>query len=1387
MTRKRVGEGLLEAFSEPCRSATGAACIVHTEPVDKAGAAPTAARSSPKGGKQRRAKASEPASAVEPAAERPSSARPPRRSPHRPRRRAREAADEASDARSRAASRDSTRASRRRRAQRRVAGRRPGRRARRLRTEPRRAEVETSRRVRTSRGGLRRRRPASGEPAAARRRRDRAARPAAVVPAVRLGALPRPGRAVVCTTAHPVVGLIACQSVAVSPAIIRVEGSGSPRCTPSSRPAASSTRSPWATGRGREARRRARRRGRAPRAPAGRRRRRSPTTADSSPRSRSPAEVVAQTKGPKIRIHKFKNKTGYHKRQGHRQQLTQLKVTGISRRSKERIRHGTQEGRVQLPQRPRLERPVPRREALRRPDRQGRRDPRPPARHQVPPGRRRRPRQDDTLFALVAGACSSAPRAAARPSTSSRGGLTGPATDTPPGRARVQPGARPSPFRLTRRQEAHRWRVRRSRRAARLCRQRRARRRLHPPREVQAARRPGRRQRRPTAATSSSSSTRTCTRCSTSTTTRTRTAGNGKPGAGSNRNGAEGDDLELTVPDGTVVLDRRTARCSPTSPAPARASSPRRADAAGSATRRWPRPGARHPGFALLGEPGEARDVVLELKSVADVGLVGFPSAGKSSLIAAISAARPKIADYPFTTLVPNLGVVSAGDTTFTVADVPGLIPGAARGQGARAGLPAPRRALRGAAARPRLRDARAGPRSAQRPRRARGRAAPVRGHVRRAARPAPARRAEQDRRARGARAGRTRAPRPRGARAARCSRSRRCSHAGLRELTFALAERGRGRSRGPCPTRADPDRAAPQGRRRRRASPSSPTRPSRAGSSCAASKPERWVRQTDFDNDEAVGYLADRLARLGVEAELAQLGAERGAAVTIGDVTFDFEPTGGADDYRPTRRGTDRGCPVDRVRADERLRRRRPARLGRRGRRRRAMAPSPSHLVWSVSAPGIDHRGDGVESAMTASGAIANARRTVVKVGSSSLTSRRPPRPAPARRARRRARRRRGAGQQVVLVSSGAIAAGIGPLGLRARPRDLATQQAAASVGQLLLAERYAASFARLRPDGRPGAADRRRPAPARPLPQRRTAPSSGCSRSASSRSSTRTTPSPRTRSASATTTGSPRWSPTSSAPTRSSCSPTSTASTPASRGRPGAQFIADVRVARPTSPACDVSRSGSAGRHPAGCRPRSTPPRSRPAKASRSCSPPRPRIAAALLGRQPGTLFHPAGDRTASRLFWLRHATSPRGQLVLDAGRGRRDRPAPQSLLPAGVTAVSGEFDSGDPVELVGPDGVAVARGLVGYDAADLPGHARPQDRTTCPPSSAARSCTATTSSCCRSLIPSGECLSALPRAISREGRTSRGGQRRAMWICWRIRRAGLQTCGARSLRWQ
>src|SRR3954451_19907308 len=160
-----------------------------------------------------------------------------------------------------------------------------------------------------------------------------------------------------------------------------------------------------------------------------------------------------------------------------------------------------------------------------------------------------------------------------------------------------------------------------------------------------------------------------------------RKAENGAQGAGGHRNGSHGGDLVLPVPDGTVVRARDGEVL---------------ADMLGAGTELVVAQGGRGglgnaalasskrkaPGFALLGEPGEDREIRLELKVVADIGLVGFPSAGKSSLIAAISRARPKIADYPFTTLVPNLGVVSAGDTTFTVADVPGLIEGASEGRG---------------------------------------------------------------------------------------------------------------------------------------------------------------------------------------------------------------------------------------------------------------------------------------------------------------------------------------------------------------------------------------------------------------------------------------------------------------------------------------------------------------------------------------------------------------------------------------------------------------------------------------------------------------------------------------------------------------------------------
>ena len=240
------------------------------------------------------------------------------------------------------------------------------------------------------------------------------------------------------------------------------------------------------------------------------------------------------------------------------------------------------------------------------------------------------------------------------------------------------------------------------------------------------------------------------------------TAPSGKQGMGNNRDGAAGADLEVKVPDGTVVLDENGRLL---------------ADLVGAGTRFEAAAGGRGglgnaalasrarkaPGFALLGEPGQARDLTLELKTVADVGLVGFPSAGKSSLVSVISAAKPKIADYPFTTLAPNLGVVSAGEHTFTVADVPGLIPGASAGRGLGLEFSAAHRAVRGAGACRRLRHRRARPRPDLRYRRAGSR---TRGLYPHAARRCDARRsrraatgggAQQDRRAGGPRARRVR------------------------------------------------------------------------------------------------------------------------------------------------------------------------------------------------------------------------------------------------------------------------------------------------------------------------------------------------------------------------------------------------------------------------------------------------------------------------------------------------------------------------------------------------------------------------------------------------------------------------------------------------------
>ena len=337
----------------------------------------------------------------------------------------------------------------------------------------------------------------------------------------------------------------------------------------------------------------------------------------------------------------------------------------------------------------------------------------------------------------------------------------------------------------------------------------------------------------------------------------------------------------------------------------------------------------------------------------------------------------------------------------------------------------------------------------------------------------------------------------------------------------------------------------------------------------------------------------------------------------------------------------------------------------------------------------------------MTARDSIAVAQRTVVKVGSSSLTSRGQLDPQRLDAIVDALARRAAAGQQIVLVSSGAIAAGLGPLGLPARPRDLATQQAAASVGQLLLAERYAASFARyglrvgqvlltaddLHRRGHYRNADRtlERLLAFGVIPivnENDTVATHEIRFGDNDRLAALVAHLVHADAlvllsdVDGLYSGSPK--------------------------RPGATFIAEVESfadlegVKVSDKGSHVGSGGMVTKIDAAAVATSE---GIPVILAASDA-----IEAALRGES-GTLFHASGDRTASRLFWLRHATTPRGQLTLDAGAVVALVSKGASLLPAGITAVDGDFDSGDPVELIGPDGVAVARGLVGYDAADLP----------------------------------------------------------------------------------
>jgi GTP-binding protein len=157
----------------------------------------------------------------------------------------------------------------------------------------------------------------------------------------------------------------------------------------------------------------------------------------------------------------------------------------------------------------------------------------------------------------------------------------------------------------------------------------------------------------------------------------------GRHGEGNNRAGASGADLVLRVPLGTVVTDRDAGEALGDLTRPGERILAARGARGGRGNARFASSTHQAPRRADLGRPGQERWVHLELKLLADVGVIGFPNAGKSTLVSRLSAARPKIAEYPFTTLQPTLGIVGCGDgTSFVIADLPGLIPGASEGRG---------------------------------------------------------------------------------------------------------------------------------------------------------------------------------------------------------------------------------------------------------------------------------------------------------------------------------------------------------------------------------------------------------------------------------------------------------------------------------------------------------------------------------------------------------------------------------------------------------------------------------------------------------------------------------------------------------------------------------
>ena len=407
----------------------------------------------------------------------------------------------------------------------------------------------------------------------------------------------------------------------------------------------------------------------------------------------------------------------------------------------------------------------------------------------------------------------------------------------------------------------------------------------------------------------------------------------GANGAGDWRNGARGEDLVLEVPVGTVVRSEDgEVLADLTVPGTRFIAAEGGFGGLGNAALATAK--RKAPGFSLKGEPGEAHDLILELKSMADVGLVGFPSAGKSSLISVVSAAKPKIADYPFTTLAPNLGVVNVGHDTFTIADVPGLIPGASEGKGL--GLDFLRHIERTA----------------------------VLAHIVDVATMEPGRDPISDIEAleheldtyadaldmdSGLGDLRER-PRlvvlnkmdvPEAKELAEFLRAdveekfgwpvymtSTATREGLDELKWAMWDivKSTRKKRRTMPI-DEPQVIRPKALSRRGEDGGvevvrDPMYPE--GWLVTGEKVERWVRQTDFENDEAVGYLSDRLNKAGVEDMLRKAGAHEGDTVTIGEISFDWEPTIGGDPTLAGRGqdarlgGTDRTSAAERKRASQ-------------------------------------------------------------------------------------------------------------------------------------------------------------------------------------------------------------------------------------------------------------------------------------------------------------------------------------------------------------------------------------------------------------------------------------------------------------------------------------